>query len=302
MFTPQGVIPALVTPLDSDGGLMEDALRNVIDFTIAGGVHGIFVLGSSGEIYGLDDAQKRRVVEISAEHINGRVPLYAGASEITTRDAIKTARMVQSIGGVTALSVLTPYFMTPTQSELIEHFTAIAASTDLPILLYGNEGKTHVKITVETNLALSAVENIIGIKDSSGDMSLMLDYLSTAPDGFSILAGRDTLIYAGLCHGATGAIASTANIAPRLVAEIYNAFIAGDHTRALELQFALIPLRKVLDAATFPVVLKEGLRLAGIDAGYCLAPARELAPDKRERLAAVIADIGNLPGLAEKEE
>lgn len=302
MFTPQGVIPALVTPLDSDGGLMEDALRNVIDFTIAGGVHGIFVLGSSGEIYGLDDAQKRRVVEISAEHIDGRVPLYAGASEITTRDAIKTARMVQSIGGVTALSVLTPYFMTPTQSELVEHFTAIAASTDLPILLYGNEGKTHVKITVETNLALSAVENIIGIKDSSGDMSLMLDYLSTAPDGFSILAGRDTLIYAGLCHGATGAIASTANIAPRLVAEIYNAFIAGDHTRALELQFALIPLRKVLDAATFPVVLKEGLRLAGIDAGYCLAPARELAPDKRERLAAVIADIGNLPGLAEKEE
>lgn len=302
MFTPQGVIPALVTPLDSDGGLMEDALRNVIDFTIAGGVHGIFVLGSSGEIYGLDDAQKRRVVEISAEHINGRVPLYAGASEITTRDAIKTARMVQSIGGVTALSVLTPYFMTPTQSELIEHFTTIAASTDLPILLYGNEGKTHVKITVETAVALSAVENIIGIKDSSGDMSLMLDYLSTAPDGFSILAGRDTLIYAGLCHGATGAIASTANIAPRLVAEIYNAFIAGDHTRALELQFALIPLRKVLDAATFPVVLKEGLRLAGIDAGYCLAPARELAPDKRERLAAVIADIGNLPGLAEKEE
>jgi 4-hydroxy-tetrahydrodipicolinate synthase len=302
MFTPQGVIPALVTPLDSNGGLMEDALRNVIDFTIAGGVHGIFVLGSSGEIYGLDDAQKRRVVEISAEHIDGRVPLYAGASEITTRDAIKTARMVQSIGGVTALSVLTPYFMTPTQSELVEHFTAIAASTDLPILLYGNEGKTHVKITVETAVALSAVENIIGIKDSSGDMSLMLDYLSTAPDGFSILAGRDTLIYAGLCHGATGAIASTANIAPRLVAEIYNAFIAGDHTRALELQFALIPLRKVLDAATFPVVLKEGLRLAGIDAGYCLAPARELAPDKRERLAAVIADIGNLPGLAEKEE
>ena len=93
MFTPKGVIPALVTPLDSDGELMEDALRNVIDFTIAGGVHGIFVLGSSGEIYGLDDAQKRRVVEISAEHIAGRVPLYAGASEITTRDAIKTASL-----------------------------------------------------------------------------------------------------------------------------------------------------------------------------------------------------------------
>ena len=302
MFTPKGVIPALVTPLDADGELMEEALRKVIDFTIAGGVHGIFVLGSSGEIYGLDDGQKRRVVEISAEHVNGRVPLYAGASEITTRDVIKTARMVQSIGGVSALSVLTPYFMTPTQSELIEHFTAIAASTDLPILLYGNEGKTHLRITVETNLALSAIDNIVGIKDSSGDMSLMIDYIRTAPDGFTVLAGRDTLIYAGLCHGAAGAIASTANIVPGLVSEIYNAFARGDLKRSLELQLALAPLRKVLDAATFPVVLKEGLRLVGVDAGVCLAPAHELGPEKREQLAGVIADIGRLPGLAAGKE
>lgn len=301
MFTPQGVIPALVTPLDQDGELMEEALRNVIDFTINNGVHGIFVLGSSGEIYGLDEAQKRRVVEIAAEHINGRVALYAGASEITTRDCIKTARMVESIGGVAALSVLTPYFMTPTQSELIEHFTAIAASTELPILLYGNEGRTHVKITVETNLKLSAVDNIIGIKDSSGDMGQMLDYIRTTPDDYSVLAGRDTLIYAGLCHGAVGAIASTANIAPRLVSEIYNSYVAGDYKRSLELQFALAPLRQLLEAATFPVVLKEGLRLAGVESGYCLAPARELSPEKREQLASVIADIRNLPGLAEKE-
>jgi len=129
----------------------------------------------------------------------------------------------------------------------------------------------------------------------------MLDYLRTTPDDYAVLAGRDTLIYSGLCHGATGAIASTANIAPRLVAEIYNSYVAGDYKRSLELQFALVPLRQALDGATFPVVLKEGLRLAGIDAGYCLAPARELAPDKREQLAGVIADIGNLPGLAEKE-
>jgi 4-hydroxy-tetrahydrodipicolinate synthase len=280
---------------------MEAALRDVIDFTIAGGVHGIFVLGSSGEIYGLDDAQKRRVVEIAAEHIDGRVPLYAGASEITTRDCVKTAQMVESIGGVSALSVLTPYFMTPTQSELIEHFTAIAASTQLPVLLYGNESRTHLKITAETNLKLSVVDNIIGIKDSSGDMSLMLDYLRTTPDDYAVLAGRDTLIYAGMCHGAVGAIASTANIAPRLVSEIYNSFVAGDYKRSLGLQFALAPLRQLLDAATFPVVLKEGLRLVGVEAGYCLGPARELAPDKREQLAAVIADIRNLPGIATNE-
>jgi 4-hydroxy-tetrahydrodipicolinate synthase len=297
MFTPHGVIPALVTPLDADGELMEQALRDVLDFTIDNGVHGIFVLGSSGEIYGLTDAQKRRVVEISAEHINGRVDLYAGASEITTRDAIKTARMIQSIGGVDAISVLTPYFMSPTQSELVEHFTAIAASTDLPILLYGNEGKTHLKITVETNLTLSAIDNIIGIKDSSGDMSLMADYIRTTPADFSVLAGRDTLIYAGLCHGAVGAIASCANLAPRLVSAIYDSFVAGDHARALELQFALAPLRKALEAATFPVVLKEGLRMLGIDVGYCLAPAHELSPTTRENLSLILGAVATHPLL-----
>jgi 4-hydroxy-tetrahydrodipicolinate synthase len=285
------VIPALVTPLDRGGELIEQALREVLEFTISNGVHGVFILGSSGEIYGLSDEQKRRVVELTVEHVNGRVPVYAGASEITTRDCVKTAKMVEAVGGVSALSVLTPYFISPTQAELVDHFSDIAASTELPILLYGNEGRTHVKITAETAVALSAIDNVIGIKDSSGDMSLMSEFIRTTPDDFAVLAGRDTLIYAGLCHGATGAIASTANIAPKLVSEIYNSYIAGDHVRSLELQFALAPLRKVLEMANFTVVLKEGLRLAGVDVGYALAPAHDLSPAQRDTLAAVISDI-----------
>ncbi|MCL6573998.1 MAG: dihydrodipicolinate synthase family protein, partial [Bacillus sp. (in: Bacteria)] len=257
MFKPKGVIPALVTPLDKEGRIMEQALKNVIDYTIAGGVHGLFILGSSGEIYGLTNQQKRRVVEITVEHTAGRVPVYCGASEITTRDSIQTAQMVQDVGGVSALSVLTPYFLTPTQSELIEHFKAIAKSTDLPVILYGNEGRTHVKIDVKSCEELSKVDNIIGIKDSSGDMTKMAEYLRvTDRKTFSVLAGRDTLIYAGLCHGGSGAIASTANIAPKLVADIYNTFLTGDYKKSLELQLKLSPLRLCVDKATFPVVLK----------------------------------------------
>lgn len=292
MFKPKGVIPALVTPLDKNGNLMEDALRKVIDYTIAGGVHGLFILGSSGEIYGLTPQQKRRVVEVTVDHTAGRVPIYCGASEITTRDCIQTARMVQEVGGVAALSVLTPYFMTPTQSELAEHFKAIAHSTNLPIILYGNEARTQVKIDVKTCEELSKVDNIIGIKDSSGDMTKMAEYLRvTDRENFSVLAGRDTLIYAGLCHGGSGAIASTANIAPKLVADIYNTFVAGDHKKSLELQFKLAPLRLAVDKATFPVVLKEGLRMVGIDAGYCFAPAAEMNPESREILANVLKDL-----------
>jgi 4-hydroxy-tetrahydrodipicolinate synthase len=292
MFKPTGVIPALVTPLDKNGQIMEDSLRKVIDYTIDGGVHGLFILGSSGEIYGLTNEQKRRVLEITVDHTASRVPIYCGASEITTRDCIQTAQMVEEVGGVSALSVLTPYFMTPTQDELIEHFKAIAASTDLPIILYGNEARTQVKIDVKTCEELAKVDNIIGIKDSSGDMTKMAEYLRvTNRDTFSVMAGRDTLIYAGLCHGTTGAIASTANIAPKLVSDIYNSFVAGDHKKSLELQFKLAPLRLCVDKATFPVVLKEGLRMVGIDVGYAFAPAAEMNTDSKRLLENVLKEL-----------
>lgn len=291
MFQPHGVIPALVTPLTESGELMEDGLRRMLDFVIDNGVHGVFVLGSSGEIFGLSEEQKRRVVEITVEHVDGRVPVYAGASEITTRDCIRTARMAESIGGVSALSVLTPYFLTPTQDELIAHYRDIAAATSLPILMYNNPGKTHVSLTLPTILELAEVNNIVGVKESSGNLSAVADILRERPAGFSVLMGKDTLIYAALCHGADGAIASTANVGPKLVSAIYNSYVAGDRGRSLELQNRLSPLRNLVDKATFPVVLKEGLRFAGIDVGYCFAPARALDEPYRSQLKQVVADI-----------
>lgn len=291
MFKPQGVVPALVTPLDRDGELLEDGLRGLLDYVIEGGVHGVFVLGSSGEIYGLDDRQKRRVVEVTVEHVAGRVPVYAGASEITTRDCVRTARMVAEVGGVSALSVLTPYFVTPTQSELIWHYKEIAAATELPVVLYGNPGRTQVPLPLPTVVELSTVDNIIGVKDSSGDFTLTSDYIRETPDDFAVLVGRDTLIYAALCHGADGAIASTANIAPAIVAGIFDAYRAGDRDRALKLQNRLTPLRNLVDKATFPVVLKEGLRFAGVETGYCFAPARDLDQGHRDQLARVVAEL-----------
>lgn len=294
MFHPHGIIPALITPLTESGELMEQGLRQMLDYVIDNGVHGVFVLGSSGEIYGLSDQQKQRVVEITVEHVNGRVPVYAGASEITTRDCIATARMAESVGGVSALSVLTPYFLSPTQDELVEHYRAIAASTSLPILLYNNPGKTHVGLTLSTILELAKVDNIIGAKESSGNMSVVADILRERPANFTVLMGKDTLIYAALCHGADGAIASTANVAPKLVSAIYNAYVAGDRSRSLDLQNKLTPLRNLVDKATFPVVLKEGLRFAGIDVGYCFAPARALNEPYRSQLKQVVADLKTL--------
>lgn len=126
-----------------------------------------------------------------------------------------------------------------------------------------------------------------------GNLSVTADYIRETPQGFTVLVGKDTLIYPALAMGADGAIAGTANVAPGLVAQIYEAFAAGDHGRALALQNRLTPFRHLIDRATFPVVLKEGARLAGVDVGYCLAPARELPDALRADLASVVQDITN---------
>ncbi|MGI8385184.1 4-hydroxy-tetrahydrodipicolinate synthase [Robertmurraya sp. P23] len=292
MFQPKGVIPALVTPLDEQGNLLEDGLRQVIDYTIQGGVHGVFVLGSTGEIYGLSDQQKKRVLEITVEHIAGRVPIYAGASEITTRDCIKTARLAEEVGGISAVSVLTPYFVTPNQEELKEHYKEIAKSTSLPIILYGNDEKTNVSISPDTCVELSEVDNIIGIKDSSGDMTKMAEYIRrTQGKEFHVLAGRDTLIFANLCYGGTGGIASTGNVAPAIVAGIYDAYVAGEFEKARELQFKLAPLRLAFGLGSFPVVMKEALNLVGVNAGVTLGPVKKLSPVNKVKLIEVLKQL-----------
>jgi 4-hydroxy-tetrahydrodipicolinate synthase len=292
MFKPFGIIPALVTPLDVNGNLMEDALREVIDYTIEGGVHGVFVLGSTGEFYGLEWEQKKRALEITVEQTKGRVPVYAGASEITTRDCIRLAKLAENFD-VAAVSVLTPFFITPSKIELKEHYLNIAAATRLPVILYGNDDRTNVNIPPDLVEELSNVENIVGVKDSSGDMTQMGEYIRrTRGKEFNVIAGRDTMILANLAYGGSGAIAATANIVPKIVSEIYNSFMKGDLEKAREYQFKLAPLRIAFGLGSFPVVMKEALKLVGIDAGVTLKPIGPITEENRKKLSEILKNLG----------
>ncbi len=294
-FVPRGIIPAMVTPIDEKGRINEGALRKLTNHLIDGGSHGLFPVGSQGEFFSLTFEQKKEVVRIVVDETRGRIPVYAGTGAVTTREAIETTKMAQG-WGVSAVSVITPYFLVPSQRELIEHYTAIAKSCpDLPILLYSNPDRTQVPFPVSTVLELAAVDNIVGIKDSSGDMSTTGEYIRlTRGMNFHVLMGRDTLIYAALCYGATGSICATANVDPRVPVEIYEAFIAGDHKRALDAQFRLAPLRVAFGLGTFPVVVKEALTMIGIDAGPAIPPVGPMTPENREKLRKVLADMGML--------
>jgi len=290
-FTLKGIIPAMVTPLTPEGEVNEKSLRQFVRYLIEGGVHGIFAAGTTGEFYGLSKEQHRTIIEITVDAVKKRVPVYAGAAAITTKEAVELSKIAQD-AGADAVSILTPFFLAPSQKELICHYTTIASSVNLPIIMYNNQPKTQVTLTPDTVEKLADVENIVGIKDSTGDFTLTSEYIRrTRNKGFSVLAGRDTLIHAALCYGGAGAIASCANVAPRLCADIYDKYVAGDRQGSLEAQYRLAPLRIAFNIGTFPAVIKESLTLLGIDAGPCMSPAGPMTYEERARLKEVLIEM-----------
>lgn len=292
-FQPLGIIPAMVTPFTTDGKINVEALRKLTNYLIEGGVHGLFPVGSQGEFYALTFEEKKKIIEVVVEEARGRVPVYAGTGAITTREAIALTKMAEGTG-VSAVSVLTPFFIHPNENELFEFYSAIAHATRLPVLLYNNPGRTGVNLSASFVVRAAKIENIVGIKDSSGDLTLTAEYIRRTDEKFSVLAGRDTLIYGTLCYGGKGAIAATANVAPKLIVEIYESFQKGDLKRSLDAQFRLAPLRLAFDLGTFPVVIKEALNLIGIDAGVGIPPIGGIKPEAKAELRGILKNMGLL--------
>jgi 4-hydroxy-tetrahydrodipicolinate synthase len=294
-FTPRGIIPAVITPLTAEGKFNEKAMRKLINYLIDGGVHGLFVVGTTGEFYGLNPEEKREIFQVTMDETKGRVPVYAGTNGITTRESVMLTQLAEECK-VDAVSVLTPMFISPNQDQLIEHYKTVAASTSLPVVLYNNPPKTGVNLAAATVAKLAEVPNIVSIKDSSGDLTLTAEYirLTQGRDDFSVLMGRDTLIYGALCYGAVGSIASCANVAPRLCADIYEKYMAGDLEGALNAQFKLAPLRIAFTIGTFPAVIKESLILLGIEAGPCMDPVGPMTHEERDKLRQVLIEMGLL--------
>lgn len=288
-FKPKGIIPAVITPLTAGEKFNEKAMRKLINYLIEGGVHGLFVVGTTGEFYGLTPEEKREILQVTMDETKGRVPVYAGTNGITTRESVVLTQLAEECN-VDAVSVLTPMFLTPNQDQLIQHYKTVAANTSLPVILYNNPPKTGVNLTASTVAKLAEIPNIVSIKDSSGDLTLTAEYirLTQGRNDFSVLMGRDTLIYGALCYGAVGSIASCANVAPRLCADIYEKFMVGDMKGALEAQFTLAPLRIAFTIGTFPAVIKESLTLLGIEAGPCMDPAGPMTSEEREKLRQVL--------------
>ena len=270
----KGVIVPIITPIDENERIDEKALREQVDYVIEGGILGVLAFGSNGEFYVIEEDEMERGLKIMVEQAAGRVPVYLGIGAISTKKCVRLAKMAK-VFGATGISVLQPMFLKPTETELFLHFKTIAeAVPDMPMLLYNNPGR--VGYTMSGSLVdrlAHEVENIVGMKDTSGDMTQTAEFIRRTRDvDFKVFGGKDTLLYASLCHGAAGGVCTAGNFMPELITDIYNKYIAGDLEGALEAQFKLNPVRLSMDGASFPVAAKDMANLRGRNVGRPYSP------------------------------
>lgn len=276
----KGIIVPILTPMHEDETVNYEELVNQIERLIAAGVHGIFVFGTNGEGYILDEEEKAEIIRVAVKTVNGRVPVYAGTGCVSTRDTIRMSQKAKELGA-DVLSIITPSFAAASQEELIRHYETVANAVDMPILLYNIPARTGNALAPATVQKLSQVANIVGAKDSSGNFDNILQYIEKTRGGdkpFTVLSGNDSLILWTLLAGGHGAIAGCANVFPHTMVSIYEKFIAGDLEGARKAQDSIRPFRDVFKFGNPNTIVKTAVKELGYPVGLCRAPFNSLSP------------------------
>jgi 4-hydroxy-tetrahydrodipicolinate synthase len=284
---------ALVTPFTSSGALDEPALRALVDWQIASGVHFLVPCGSTGEAATMTVAEQRRVVEIVVEQVNGRMPVLAGAGANDTARAIALSREMRSAGATHLLHV-SPMYNKPPQRGLVAHFTAIADATELPVILYNVPGRTGGNIEARTTLALAQVPNIAGIKEASGNLGQIMEILRERPPDFAVLSGDDGFTLAVMAAGGDGVVSVSSIVGPRVVARLTECLHAGDVAAARRINERLAPWTSAAFVESNPIPAKAALALMGKIQNVLRLPLVPLRPELEPTVRASLAAIGAL--------
>ncbi|MFN3613351.1 MAG: 4-hydroxy-tetrahydrodipicolinate synthase [Rubrimonas sp.] len=285
-----GSITALITPF-RDGALDEEALRKLVERQIAEGSHGLVPVGTTGESPTLSHEEHERVVEVVVETVAGRVPVIAGAGSNNTAESIRLLRHAQKVGADGAL-VVTPYYNKPTQGGLVAHYTALHDACDLPIIIYNIPPRSVIDMQPETMAELAKLPRIVGVKDATGDLArVSLQRRACGPE-FVQLSGEDMTAIGYNAMGGVGCISVTANVAPRLCAQMQEATRRGDFATALEIQDRLIPLHKALFMESNPAPAKAALAMLGLCSEEIRLPLVPVGDQTREKLRAALMHAG----------
>jgi 4-hydroxy-tetrahydrodipicolinate synthase len=291
MFTGTGT--ALVTPFRTDGSLDESTLRSLVRRQIDAGINFLVPCGTTGESPTLTHAEHLRVVEITLEIAKGKVPVLAGAGGYNTAEVISLANELQKLGADGILSV-TPYYNKPTQEGLFQHFKAIASAVNLPIILYSVQGRTGVNIEPSTVLRLSQIQNIVGIKEASGNISQMGAILNLVPTDFLVLSGDDSLTLPLISLGGRGLISVASNEIPAEMTRLVQSALSGDFAEARRLHFQYLSLMDINFIESNPIPVKAALAEMGLLQPVWRLPLVSPKPESLARIRAVLESLNLL--------
>ena len=286
----KGSIVAIVTPF-KNGKIDETSLRNLVNWHIDEGTHGIVPVGTTGESPTLDHNEHREVVEIVIDQVNNRVPVIAGAGSNSTSEAISLLMHAESVGADAAL-IVTPYYNKPTQEGLYEHFKAInKASMGIPIMIYNIPPRSIVDMSVEVMGKLSNLENIIGVKDATSDLSRVEKQKNQCKDGFLQFSGEDITAFEFMKNGGNGCISVTANVLPKLCSDFQNLCLEGNYDEALKIHKKLEPMHNALFIETSPSPVKYVLSKMGRIEDELRLPLVSIRQETKEILDKIISDL-----------
>ena len=291
MFKPYGIITPVLTALDENENFNRAAHMEFVNRLVERGVHGIFPLGTNGEFYGLSYAEKIAVTEATVEAVAGRVPVYVGTGCATTKETIELSKEVAKIPGVTCLSIVSPYYCAVNQDNIYRHYAAIAEAVDMPIICYNIPPRTGNNIDFKTIKKLASYENIVGVKDSSGNFDNTLKYLENTDPRLAVLAGSDSLILWTLQGGGAGAIAGCSNVFPRRMVSIYTLFKEGKFDEANKVQQSIRPFRNIMALANPNSVVKRAVQLQGLNVGPAKHPLNITDPAIDEAIKKALEDL-----------
>jgi 4-hydroxy-tetrahydrodipicolinate synthase len=287
----KGSIVAIVTPMFEDGSLDREGLRKLIDWHIAEGTDGLVIVGTTGESATVDPAEHGELIKLAVDHAAGRIPVIAGSGGNSTAEAIALTRHAKEVGADASLQVV-PYYNRPTQEGMYRHFKAIAEAVDLPVILYNVPGRTVADMSNETVVRLAAIDNIVGLKDATGNIGRGIELIKAVPSDFAVYSGDDPTAMALMFCGGAGNISVTANVAPREMHELCVAAMAGDIARAIEINNRVLGLHAKLFVEPNPVPVKWALAEMGrIPTGMRL-PLAPLSAQYHDTVRSALREAG----------
>ena len=288
----EGCGTAIVTPFCEDGEIDEAALRNLVEWQIASGISLLVACGTTGETPTLDEQEWLRVIEIVVEAAAGRVPVLAGCTHNSTREAVEKVKRACGVRGLSALLSANPYYNKPTQEGQFQHFRAIADASSLPVVLYNIPGRSAVNLEPATVARLAEIDNIVGVKESSGNLQQITEIITSVPADFKVMAGDDNLALAILGVGGAGLVSVASNIIPAEMSAMVNAALAGDWDKAREMNRKYYRLMLANFWEPSPIPVKYLLaRMGRIEESYRL-PMTPATDETRQRLDRVAAGLG----------